>query len=494
MRRLLVAVALLATACELETGRPPVPKAVAWPVDVGTLPGNQMETTVAADPNAPDRIVVASNNDGAVSPAAPAGTPTSAASAPSPSPSASASASPTVAVVKPGLLVAATGDGGRTWTHRLVARGGDGLPDACCDPRLAWDSFGNLFLSYLTLAVPDPECALGRGAVVVARSIDGGATFGAVQRLAEGCIDQPKIAAAAGSVWVAYRIGSNVVARGARVTGLGTVEAFGPETPLGGSRSGNFASVAIGPDGGVHVAYVTKTVVPGSGLQTVVRVNTDPDGLGPVPFDGGSVVSVVTLSSSELLPAQPQRGVDAQPQVAVDRSDGPARGRVYVAYVDESPVGTRVLVRSSGDGGTTWSGPLPVAPGETELDQFLPALAVDPASGRVAVTYYDTRLDTGSGPEDTDTDGVADSDADRYAAVSGEGGTTFGAPVRLSRAASNARFSGGLGMDYGDYAGTAYEAGVLVAAWADNSDSAGGNPDGRRAGLDVYVTALRPTG
>lgn len=477
----MVAVALVAAACGRgDAGREAAPPP-SWPVDVSTMPGNQMETTVAIDPRDGDRIVVAGNNDGGV---VPAGSPPAAPSGTAP---AAPGASP-----RPGLLLATTRDGGRTWDQRLVARGGaDGLPDACCDPQLAWDAFGNLFLSYLSLATPDPECPLGRADVVLARSEDAGATFADVRTLANGCIDQPKIATAAGAVWVAYRSGSDVVARGARVTGRGEVAAFGAETPLPGSRAGNYASVTVGADGEVLVAYVTRTIVKGEGVRTVVRVNTDPDGLGPAPFDGGRVVSATTMSNAERLAAQPTRGTDAQPQVAVDRSRGAFRGRAYVAYVDRAAAGgTRVLLRSSSDGGATWTGPVAVAPGHRPSAQLLPALAVDPDSGRVGVTYYDTVLDAGAGGGDTD--GTPDTDTGRYAAVSEDGGATFAEPVALSRAPSNARFAYGVGLDYGDYAGAAFEDGVLVAAWADNSDWTGGNPDGRRAALDVYVAAWRP--
>jgi hypothetical protein len=465
VRTIVAGLALTAVACGAGSHDRAAPPA-AWPVNVSTLAGNQMETTIAVDPTNLNRMAVASNND--------VGHP-------------------------PGLLLAHTHDGGRTWTHRIVAANGDDtLPAACCDPRLSWDSYGQLFLVYMTLATNDSDCALGRTAVVVARSIDGGRSFPAYEQVVTGCIDQPKIATGigpggAGSVWVAYRNGSNVVARGAVVHGRGAVGslASATEAVLPGSRSGNFATVAVGPAGEVLVGYVTKKLTcDGCGLHTVVGTNVDPDGLGPKPFGGGVVVSQTDVTSTATLPAQTTRGTDPQPNVAYDRSDT-HRGRAYVSYLDGSGVLTRVVVRTSADG-VAWGAPVAVAADVRPASQFLPALAVDDATGRVGITYYDTVLDDGHG--DADSDGRADTDADRYAVISADGGATFGTPVRLSRASSNSAYAHGLGLDYGDYTGMAFRSGLLLAAWADNSNTTGDNPDGRRASLDVYVAAVRSGG
>jgi hypothetical protein len=47
-----------------------------------------------------------------------------------------------------GMFLAVSFDGGATWTTRLVGNN-DNLGDACCDPSLSFDEFGNLFVTYL---------------------------------------------------------------------------------------------------------------------------------------------------------------------------------------------------------------------------------------------------------------------------------------------------------------------------------------------------------
>src|SRR5687767_11847961 len=53
-----------------------------------------------------------------------------------------------------GLFFARSNDRGSTWTYpdgdKTIADGDVGQGDeACCDPNLAWDSFGNLYVTYL---------------------------------------------------------------------------------------------------------------------------------------------------------------------------------------------------------------------------------------------------------------------------------------------------------------------------------------------------------
>src|SRR5215472_13187395 len=49
-----------------------------------------------------------------------------------------------------GMFEGVSFDGGKTWTTRLIALGaGDPLGDACCDPSLSFDQYGNLFMTYL---------------------------------------------------------------------------------------------------------------------------------------------------------------------------------------------------------------------------------------------------------------------------------------------------------------------------------------------------------
>ncbi|MGZ5299802.1 MAG: hypothetical protein ACXWDU_09025, partial [Actinomycetota bacterium] len=49
-----------------------------------------------------------------------------------------------------GMVLARSVDGGATWDASFFARD-DRFGKACCDPTLSWDAYGNLFMSWLDL-------------------------------------------------------------------------------------------------------------------------------------------------------------------------------------------------------------------------------------------------------------------------------------------------------------------------------------------------------
>ena len=74
-------------------------------------------------------------------------------------------------------------------------------------------------------------------------------------------------------------------------------------------------------------------------------------------------------------------------------------------------------------------------------------------------------------------------------AVSRDAGLSFSANAQVSQGTSNGAASRN-GVEYGDYTGLAFAGGVIHPAWADNSNSAGGNPDGALSRFDVYSAAV----
>ena len=124
----------------------------------------------------------------------------------------------------------------------------------------------------------------------------------------------------------------------------------------------------------------------------------------------------------------------------------------------------------------------------TKNSQFLPKISLDQTTGNIAVVWYDSRNDLGTGGAG-DTDGIANDDAQFWGAFSVNGGVSFTPNIRMSAGASNSHDSGNH-IDYGDYTGLSFYGGVAHPAWADNSNSSGDNPDGRLHQLDIYTAAV----
>src|SRR6266851_4740857 len=110
-------------------------------INVSQRLGNESEETVAVNPTNPKNIVIVTNVD---HPAA-------------------------------GLCEGVSFDGGKTWAKKLIGNN-DNLGDACCDPSLSFDNYGNLFMTYLynvEIEVP------------IALSTDGGLHFNRIANIAK---------------------------------------------------------------------------------------------------------------------------------------------------------------------------------------------------------------------------------------------------------------------------------------------------------------------
>jgi hypothetical protein len=435
-------------------------------VDVSQRHLNESEEAIAVNPTNPDNIVIVTNVGHGE------------------------------AGLSAGMFEGVSFDGGKTWTGKLIALGGnDPLGDGCCDPSLSFDRYGNLFMTYL-YQVEDE--------VPIALSTDGGLTFSVVANISVAdlpatkssgdtrglfrFVDQPTITAAQDAVWVVFNAGGPLVATGAPVTGLGRLGGFVPVEVIHGSNNCTYGDIAIGPSGQVMQACNLTESGQGGGK---IFVSVDPDGLGPAGFGDRVFVTETHVGGFDFIPAQPDRSVDAEVGLAWDRTGGPHSGRVSLVYTREQPNesdDTDIYVRHSDDGGATWSAGVRVNDDATTNSQFLPKIALDPTTGDLAVVWYDSRNDLGTGGPG-DTDGIANDDAQFWAAFSTNGGVSFGPNMQLSAGTSNSHDSGN-GIDYGDYTGLSFYAGTAHPAWSDNSNSTGTNPDGALHQLDIYTAAV----
>ena len=158
------------------------------------------------------------------------------------------------------------------------------------------------------------------------------------------------------------------------------------------------------------------------------------------------------------------------PAMAVDKSNGAHRGRIYVTYpAKQNDTGKSVIyVRWSDDKGTTWSAGKVVSIPNGRQNWF-PWIAVDDSTGRVWVDYYSFDKPTGFL---TNT----------YVAVSPNGGNTWFNRVvsdvpHKTAAIDNNNFAYGYA---GDYIGLAVYGGKATAVWMDD----------RTGDWQVYATSI----
>jgi hypothetical protein len=205
---------------------------------------------------------------------------------------------------------------------------------------------------------------------------------------------------------------------------------------------------AVGKGGTIYVTWLTGDSNPAS----VVTSKSS---------DGGNTWS----SPQKIAEAEGHVGglpntyepIDNYPSIAVDNSNGPYAGNLYVIMYNWTGTYLRVQMVRSTDGGTTWSKPIYPVPDRYTHDQFFPAISVN-KDGLVGVSWLDRRND----PNDIDYQA--------FAAISYDGGQTFGPNWQLTTAFSNPKVNGTGNNWMGDYTGNTWVDDKFIAAWMDSSN------------------------
>ena len=416
-----------------------------------------------------------------------------------------------------------TGDGGQTFKRAIMpaaldAPGEAGLEASknCCDPMSAADSAGNIWYGGLSQA----NGAGNPSRIIVGRIAAGSDQFQptivGLQARTTGTQDKPLMtldnspsSPRYGTLYVVWNEpgatgGINVVISQCDTRPVGTTlnaahcdDADNWTAPVSVSPATGsyiYADVAAGPDGKVYVTWWDY-----SAANAIVGDVCDPSAQDCASAAGwGTPETIATLDATGGTPipfacpivAQPGGRASTAPNVEVDHSSGPNRGRVYVTWGDlrtgsgstrcsgnvapstthlswdsfvasapgalpgsaqPSPaVATRLL--TDGEGG-----------GDASSDDWFPWLAVDQTTGRAWADFYSTRHDA---TRKTTHFYV------REVTPAGSG-HTLGTLTQVSTEASDYSTSPccGFGNDYGDYTGIDATSGVAIPIWSDKRPS-----------------------
>ncbi|MFO8175485.1 MAG: sialidase family protein [Longimicrobiales bacterium] len=301
-----------------------------------------------------------------------------------------------------GIFVSRSDDGGLTWQspvpvvdHINTVEPFEDKPWLVTDNAPGSPHFGNLYVAWTRFDVygsPDPADSTQ---ILFSRSLDAGRSFS-----------------------VPFRISDS---GGDAVDSDDTVEGAVP---------------AVGPGGEVYVAWAGP-------LGIVFDRSLD----GGWTFGEDRVVSDNPGGWDIPVPGMARH--NGMPVTAVDPSQGPDRGTVYVNWIDTRNGDPDVFVAASRDGGDSWSAPVRVnndspANGKAQLFTWM---AVDPVDGSVNVVFLDRRNTEGTAQEVT-------------LARSTDGGRTF-----RNLKVDQEPFSCSEAVFYGDYLAIAAHGGRVVAGW-----------------------------
>lgn len=220
------------------------------------------------------------------------------------------------------------------------------------------------------------------------------------------------------------------------------------------ARAGSGTNVQTGPNGEVYVCWASSGFLP----ETIRELGFASSVDGGVSFNLGFPFQYAAIDVQGNSPDIRIRMND-YPSMAVDRSCGANRGKIYVAYPELNDQGNAdIHLRHSTDNGASFSDP-PILISTDDVEQaFFPWVACDPVTGIVVVTYHG--LNPGFPKNITKT----------YVAYSSDGGNTFD-NIKVS---DSSHFSvevnhPELSPQYaGDYIGIDIYDGIAYAAWADS--------------------------
>lgn len=313
-----------------------------------------------------------------------------------------------------GTVVYSSRDGGRTWTPTLE---GDALADTS-DPATAYGPAGT---AYYTASDLGP---LGtpreRRRMLLFRSGDGGWSWDGPFPFTYSDREYITVDGTGGRYHGrVYVNGNNRVPYGisdfvvfSSTDGGRTFQGPGKRAGFGSFGASSMGNAVVTSDGRLIGVFVDDSL-----LQSIAS------------SDGGvSLEPAVTIDAGYTQPGNRKgahNNVVSMPVMAIDRSSGPFRDRLYVVWGDRRTGRSRIYFAMSADGGATWSAARVIddTPPGTGTDQFMANVAVNGA-GVVGVTWYDRR------------DHADDLGWDVRFTASVDGGASFSPSVRVSEQGS----------------------------------------------------------
>ncbi|MCX6640696.1 MAG: T9SS type A sorting domain-containing protein [bacterium] len=365
-------------------------------------------------------------------------------------------------------------DGGSTWHDELMVE--PSYPWQS-DPGLTYHTSGAIYaviLSYTSTS--------NTNGLFVSRSLNGGVSWGpfypAVNGVTGAFEDKELIACdRSGSQY-----DGNLYVTWARFTSVSRIYSvrstdggvsWSTAVPVSDNTSVQWPVPAVGPHGEVYVAWVRYS-------PSSIRIDRS--------FNGGTTWGTdLTVQSTGFAQAEinPQLSIFAFPAMDVDITNGPNRGKIYIAYTDDPHGDTDIYFTSSADSGSHWLTPIRVNDDTIAngADQFHPWLVCD-ENGALHLIFYDRRLDL---PQNLMMD--------LFYTHSENGGLTWAPNQRISDVSSNPANDSLRSGLIGEYNGLAVRNGVVHPIWTDTRFL---NQDAFTAvwsetpNLDITITPVNP--
>ena len=359
----------------------------------------------------------------------------------------------------------ASSDGGATWTGHCLRTVGGLLGFG--DPTVGYDTSGNAYIAGI-----DANGSVLNGKIVFEKSADNGMTW-----------SLPRVAASAlfsggltDKEWMEIDHGASSPRPGAIYISITQFDStfthdaisvahsydggmtwsdvqVGPTVALG-TRVDQFSDLAVGSDGTVYLSWMRCSPTGptgdcgGSGAIMLFSKSSDGGVTWTPPSTAASGITLVPDTCGAFygcLPGTNER-MSNIPAIDIDQSSG----ALYIGYYTWTGSIMQYQVIKSTNGGGTWGAPVMVVP-TLNHDQFLSYLSVSPG-GKVGASMLVRTMG---------------SKYIAFAAVSTDGGVTFGSRMKIATVKSNVLNDGFGGSFLGDYTGSIFTGETLHVSWPD---------------------------
>lgn len=217
-------------------------------------------------------------------------------------------------------------------------------------------------------------------------------------------------------------------------------------------------NIGTGPNGEVYVIWAIYDGWPSDETAIGMAVSYD----GGITFEPAERVinNIRGIRSTE---TSKNMRVNGFPVCAVDNSNGPDRGALYVAWTNVGVPGENTgsdidtYISKSSDSGATWTTAVKMNQDESGLGKqhYFPWITVDASNGVISAVFYDDR-------------NVSSNQAEVYCANSEDGGLTW-EDFKVSDVSFTPSAIPGLAGGYfGDYLGIYAQDGWVYPVWTDN--------------------------
>jgi hypothetical protein len=303
-----------------------------------------------------------------------------------------------------------TFDGAATWSGTVEGAGGPNSGD----PAAVIDLNGRWFIGYIDNASGQSvSYSDNQGATWTVSKVATGSAFNMLDKN-HLWVDISPSSPYKGYLYNGWMVSNNIYVSRSVTNGASWSTSVNISAATNAGSHNQGINFKCGPDGEVYAAWAVYDSWPSD--EKAIGFNSSADGGATW---GTAFRALNNIKGIRTVGVSQNMRTNSFPSMAVDLSNSPYRGTIYIVWTNTGVPGVNVgpgssvyLIKST-DKGVTWSAPKRINSDSTAgKHHYLPWITCDQANGYVSLVFYDNR-------------NCAASEAEAWMAYSTDGGNTF---------------------------------------------------------------------